>query len=107
EGGSQRYCLERERLEMLGQFERLRLVVGTEAGAVETVRQLGQTLVDQPADGLAVADEKRHLAASHLEHGAAAAAAGGGMAKAGIEEAGIMDAELADQRIEGHHLRGI
>ena len=29
------------------------------------------------------------------------------MAEAGIEKAGVMHAELADQRVEGHHLRGM
>ena len=64
-------------------------------------------LVDQPADGLAVLEDERHLARAHLEHRAGAAAAGAGIAEAGIEEAGIVHAEFADQRIERHHLGGV
>src|SRR5690606_14826579 len=92
--------------EVLGKLESLRLVAGTESGAVEPVGRFGQPLVDQTADGLAVAKEKRHLTAAHLEHRPTAGAAGGGMAEAGVEESGIVDTELADQRIERHHLGG-
>ncbi len=64
-------------------------------------------LVHEAADDLAVLEDEGHLVAAHFQHGAAAAAAGGDMAEAGIEEAGIVHAELADQRIEGRHLRRI
>ncbi len=54
-----------------------------------------------------MAEQERHLATAHFEHGAAAAAAGVGMAEAGVEEAGIVHAELTYQRIERHHLGSI
>src|SRR5262245_14767208 len=87
------------RAEMLGELEALGLVVGADALAVELGRALQHLLVDQPADGLAVLEDERHLARAHLEHGARATAARPRIAEAGIEEARIVDAELAHQRI--------
>src|SRR6202044_3649596 len=70
--------------EMLRQLEALRLVVGADAFAVERVRARQHLLVDEAADDLAVLENERHFARTHLEHGAGAAAAGAGIAEAGI-----------------------
>src|ERR1700761_6728037 len=92
--------------EMLRQLPPLRLIVRADALAVHRIRPRKHLLVDETADDLAVLEDERHLARTHFEDGARAAAARAGIAKAGIEEAGIVNAELADQRIERHHLGG-
>src|SRR4051812_26957707 len=83
--------------EMLRELERLRLVVRADAGAVERLRPLHHLLVDQPAYDLAVLEDERHLARTHLQHGARTLAAGARIAEARVEESRIVHAELADQ----------
>src|SRR5882672_2901071 len=95
------------RPEMLRQLEALRLIIGTDALAVERLRSRQHLLVDQAADGLPVLENERNLARAHLQNGARAATAGARIAEARIEEARIVHAELADQRIERDHLGGV
>src|SRR5580704_16017327 len=95
-GSPIRTCAKGLRAKMLRQLEALRLVVRADALAVELVGPRQHLLVDEAADGLAVLEDKRHLARAHLEHGTRAASAGARVAEAGIEEARIVHAELAD-----------
>ncbi len=92
---------------MFRQFEALRLVVRTDAGAVKLVRSRQHLLVGQTADNLAVFEDERHFARAHFQHRARAQAARAGIAEAGVEEAGVVDAEFAHQRVERHHLGGV
>src|SRR5690606_20127890 len=100
------------RAKMLGQLQRLALVVGADPLAVEPLRTGRHVLVDEAADGLAVLDDEGHLVRAYLKHGPRAFATGtlsarGGMPEAGIEEAGVVHPEFPDKRVERHHLRGI
>src|SRR5579859_1321612 len=94
-------------LELLAEAQALALVIRADALAVELVRPLGQPLIDEPADHLAVLDQERHLMRADLEHGAAAGAPGLAQTEAGIEEAGVMHPEFADQAVIGQHLGGM
>ena len=51
---------------MLGELQALPLVVGLEVAAVQDLRHLGDPLVDQAADDLAVLQDEGNLVAAHL-----------------------------------------
>src|SRR5262249_46306252 len=93
--------------EMLGQLESLRLVVRADALAVEQVRSLQHSLVNETADDLAMLEDEGYLARAYLQNRARPAPAGARVAEAGVEESGIVHAKLAHQRIERHHLGGV
>src|SRR4030095_2315855 len=92
---------------MLGELQALRLIVRTDALAVQFLRPRKHFLVDQTADNLSMFENERHLSRTHFKNGARALAAGSGISKTRIEEARIVDAEFANERVERHHLRGI
>ena len=78
-----------------------------EQAAVQAVGRLGQSLIEQPADDLAILEHERHVVRADLEHRPRARAAGVGVAKSGIEKSGVMDAEFTDQGVVGTHLGGV
>src|SRR5581483_8566186 len=89
--------------EVLRQLQALALVVGAVL-AVEARRAVGERLVDEARDGLAVLEQERRLVAPHLEYASGADAVGLRRAEAGVEEARVVDAELADRRVDRGHL---
>jgi len=92
---------------MLGQPQVLRLVIRADALAVESIGPGHHAFVDQAADDLAMLDNERHLAGTHLQYRPGTAPARARIAEARIEEARVMDAEFADQGIERHHFGGV
>ena len=73
---------------MLRQLQPLALVVRGRARAVELVGGARELFVDQPADGLPVLEQKRHVAAAHFQHRARAWGAIRTLAEARIETIG-------------------
>src|SRR5215470_6061247 len=92
---------------VLRQFQALRLIIRADALAIEGIGPGQHTFVDETADNLAVLDNERHLAGTHLQYRAGATPAGARIAEARIEKARVMNAEFADQGIEGHHFGGV
>src|SRR5262249_49923378 len=97
-------CAAPSHLEVLAELQALRLIVRPDAHAIERVGPRQHPLEYQAADDLAVLQDERHLARTHLQHRAGTLPTRTGVAKTGVEEARIVHAEFADQRIEWHHL---
>src|SRR5262245_50372023 len=93
--------------EVLRQLQALGLVVRTDALAVDLVRYLGELVIDEAPNDLAVLEDERDVEAAHFEHGLGARRLSRRVAEARIEEAGIVHAILADQGIERRHLGDI
>src|ERR1700740_2253802 len=92
---------------MLRKLEALALVILTDGLAVNALRSLGQRLIHQAADDLAIFEDKRHLVGAYLEHGTGTFAAARLVSETRIEETGIVNAELPNERIERHHFSGV
>ncbi len=92
--------------EMLRQLQPLVLVVRGLARAVELISRVGELFEHQPTDRLAVLEQERDVAGTHLEHGARCRASVRSLPEPRIEKAGVMDAELADRRVDRRHLGG-
>src|SRR6187399_528334 len=71
-------------LEMLRQFQALRLVVRADALTVQRVGARQHGLIDEPADDLPVFENEWQFARAHLEHRAAALPARARIAEARI-----------------------
>ncbi len=97
-----------QRPELLRKLELLALIVRLPGVAVQRLRPLCHALVFQPADALAVLEQKRHFVRADFEHAAAAA----GLARCRvpseprIEESGVVHAKFAGARLVGEHLGG-
>ena len=70
---------------MLAQLQPLRLIVRADAAAIHRIGPRQHLLVNKTADDLAVLENKRHLARTHLQHGARALPARAGIAETGVE----------------------
>src|SRR5262245_30089563 len=92
---------------MLGELQALRLIVRTDALAVQFLRPCKHFLVDQTADNLSMLKNERHLSRTHFKNGARTLAASPDIPKTWIEEARIVHAEFAHERVVWHHLRRI
>src|SRR5688500_16683829 len=93
--------------EMFRQLEPLALVIRADALAIDAPGGLGERLVHEPSNHLAMFKHKRHFVGADLQHGARALPAARLMAKSRIEKTGIVNAELSDERIERHHFGSV